>query len=184
MHDKLHQFNIYAVPVQRELGGFDKDISKMLDLSSEHLYALFLVAEMNKAKSELEREQIRMEAPARFAEYMAEKKELLSRVDCSFSQKALACIYYNEKLEAFCLDQEAYLKDSYIVAKTPRELAALAKLEAALEALNAFDWTKIHLKQVFTLKGQTLCRRGTGKFMIREDLASGTWEDLLKGFKG
>lgn len=182
--DQIHQFNVYALPLLKELGGFDKDFSKMLDLSQSHLYALFLTSELKKAKNDLQREQIRREAPAKFAEYITPKTEYLTRVRTSFNPKALACIHYNERWGEFSLDREAYLNDTYIMARTPKELAALEQLEAIRNALNAFDWNKIQFNQVFIPDGYSLTRPGgTGKFVIREDMAGEIWEGLLNGFK-
>ena len=183
--DQIHQFNVYALPVLRDLGAFDTDISNLLDMSKTHLYALFLTSELKKAKNDVQREQIRQEAPAKFAEYYAEKSEGLTRINTAFSPKALACIHYNPKWGEFSLDREAYLKDTYIMAETPKELAALDALEAITAALNSFDWKKVQFRNVFKLDGSTLTRPyGTGKFVIREDLPRELWDELLKTYKG
>ena len=172
----LDDFNAYALPVLKELGGLEKDFTKNLDLSDARLYELFLKKALSEAKNEQERKQAEFTAPAKFAEYIARKREVLDRVRPQYTPKALACIFFNERWQAFSVNQEEFLKDSYIMAETPRELKALETLEAVRDALNAFDWRRLQFRQVFAQE--------FGKFTIADYMARGIWEDLLNGFKG
>lgn len=170
--NKIHRFNTCAVPVLRELGGLDEDFSKNLDLSKDRLYALFVVNLLSKAKSELEREQLRQESHRRFEEYYESKQELLDRVDCSFSARTLRTVRFDKRNKEFTMDGEAWLAEDFVYANTPEEKEALASLEAVIKALNAFKWDKIEFRRIFRLQD--------GKFRIWDNLPRELWEQLVR----
>ncbi len=171
---EIDRFNKEVLPFLRDCGAFDKKNIDAYDnvLTREYLRPRYSMELISSAKTDKEKEYARIISEERFNKYLEEHPipQPLNRTTI-ITDSLLRFVHYDDAQEKFVFDREAHERSFYIYAKTSEEKETLARLTAALEALNRIGFGRRGLLDLFSISN--------GKVVMRGGLSVKLWNEIV-----